>query len=491
MCVMPVTAQNLGTAPMAEAGSAEMLAGVILVKFADSVSAETIATVAAERGCTVMGESPVSGFHWLQIPADASPQALAEQFAADPDCEWASPEFVTYSHHGSFPIPPDDPFYSIQTHLQLINIEDAWADEDSDSDSDSEVRRATRIGSEDVVVAVLDSGVAFENRPIPPYELVGVVPGAANYVQAPDLAETHFVAGFDFIHGDPNPNDDRFHGTAVTATITQDTNNGIRTAGVAPGVSIMPVKVLFFDGNGTLGTLLDGINFATANGADVINMSLGFPSFASDPSFDVFFVGLDAAIQNAYDSGVVLVASTGNDGGGVVSRPALNPNVIAVGASNFDSATRTFYSQDSTAEAGAGIPPTAGLPGSVEIVAPVGDFSDLDGNTVPDAVVQEMIVPNDPENFGTFLLLGTSFSAPQVAAAAALLLSGDDDGDSDSDSDGDSDGDARTAADVDALREVLRRTAVDIGAAGADLVFGAGQLDLAAALDFDDDSDSD
>lgn len=433
----------------------EYVAGEILVKFSSAMSQNDIDQAVSSRGCSIEGVSTVAGFHILNTPAGASETDMATTFAADPDCEWSSPNFIAHSSfHSSFPIPPNDPFLSFQTHLNLINAPAAWAKE---------------IGDESVIVAVIDSGVAFENRPIPASELGGVVPGAANYLIAPDLAMTHFVAGFDFIFNDPNPNDDRFHGTAVTSTITQDTNNGSGAASIAPGVTIMPIKALDFSGAGTLSALINAIVFATNNGADVINMSLGFASFASDPIFDFFFVGLDNALDDAHDAGVVVVAATGNDGGGLVSRPAIHPTVIAAGATNFDGLTRAFYSQFSSAEAGLGIFPTPGFPGTIELMAPVGDGSDLDGNGVPDAVVQQMIFPNDPENFGHFLLNGTSFASPQVAAAAALLISNGK-------------RKAKTGNGVEVIRQILRQTAVDLGGAGYDLFFGAGQIDLAASL---------
>ncbi len=452
----PLWSQDLYQGTM-DSASAELeyVAGEILVKFSPAVPQETIDQVVASRGCSVEGVSTVAGFHIINTPSGSSEMDLAATFAADPDCEWSSPNFLAYStFHSSFPVPPNDPFLSFQTHLTLINAPAAWSKE---------------IGDESVIVAVIDSGVAFENRPIPAYESGGVVPGAANYLIAPDLALTHFVPGFDFIFNDPNPNDDRFHGTAVTSTITQDTNNGAGAASIAPGVTIMPIKALDFSGAGTLSALINSIVFATNNGADVINMSLGFPSFASDPIFDFFFVGLDNALDDAHNAGVVVVAATGNDSSGLVSRPGIHPTVIATGATNFDGLTKAGYSQFSGSEAGLGIPPTPGFPGTVELMAPVGDGSDLDGNGIPDAVVQEMIFPNNPETFGHFLLTGTSFASPQVAAAAALLISNGK-------------RPAKTAGGVQVIRQILRETAVDLGSAGYDLVFGAGQIDLAAAL---------
>jgi serine protease len=79
------------------------------------------------------------------------------------------------------------------------------------------------------VVAVLDTGVAYENY--------------GPYCQAPDLAGTTFVPGYDFVNNDAHPNDDNWHGTHVAGTIAQTTNNGYGFAGVAFDCTIMPVKI--------------------------------------------------------------------------------------------------------------------------------------------------------------------------------------------------------------------------------------------------------
>ena len=128
---------------------------------------------------------------------------------------------------------------------------------------------------------MVDTGVAYEN-----YQ---------TYVQAPDLAGTLFVPGFDFINNDAHANDDNNHGTHVTGTIAQSTNNALGTAGVAFGATIMPVKVLNAGGSGSYAAVANGIIFAADNGAKVINMSLG-------GSFD--FYGADRPGKNLFGNSV-------------------------------------------------------------------------------------------------------------------------------------------------------------------------------------------
>ncbi len=462
--LLAVSLLSLGLAPGASAQelaprvepweSIGWVPGVLLVRFSDSVADDEIESVTRNRGSEILARRP-GGYHALSVPAGVSVFHLARQYAVDAGCEWAAPDLL-FSLHGkpTFAIPPDDPAYASQTHLHLIDVERAW-------------RETT--GDASVVVAVIDSGVAYEDRLIPDYELRGVVRGVTRYLKAPDLIASSFKEGADIWNGDDHANDDFLHGTAVAATISQDTGNGHGAAGIAPDVTIMPIKVGGPDGVGTLGSLIDAIAFATEADVDVVNMSLGFPDILSLPFFDPFFTGLDDVLAQAHDAGIVLVASSGNSGTGIVSRPAIHPAVIAVGATNFDGATKTFYSQHSTLDPLLGVSPLPGLPGTIELVAPVGDLTDLDGNGLRDAVIQETIHENNPERFDTFLLIGTSFSAPQVSAVAALLI---DEGRRH----------RKDAIGVEVVRAFLRQSARDIGDPGPDLLFGAGQLDAGAAV---------
>ena len=176
---------------------------------------------------------------------------------------------------------PNDPFYKYQWHLDNpvyggIEAEEAWN---------------TSTGS-GVTVAVIDTGVAYENY---------TEKNRRNkYYRAPDLAVTLFAPGYDFVNKDTHPNDDEGHGTHVTGTIAQSTNNGVGVAGVAHKARIMPIKVLNKNGSGTYADIALGVRFATDNGAKVINMSLGGSAKASY---------LEEALAYAYGKGVTIVAA--------------------------------------------------------------------------------------------------------------------------------------------------------------------------------------
>lgn len=152
------------------------------------------------------------------------------------------------------------------------------------------------------VVAVIDSGVDATH---------------------PDLAG-QVLPGFDFWSNDDDPTDEQSHGTHVAGTIAASRNNSAGGTGIAPEAKILPVRVCGLSGEGC-GTdaIANGIEWATDNGADVINLSLGAP-VPSQLIAD--------AVAYAIANDVVVVAAAGNDGIEAPNYPAAFPDVIGVGA---------------------------------------------------------------------------------------------------------------------------------------------------------------
>lgn len=158
-------------------------------------------------------------------------------------------------------------------------------------------------GSDQVIIAILDSGV---NRAHP--EFAGRV-----------------LDGYDFISDDDDPDDDHGHGTHVAGIAAAALNNEQGGAGICPQCTILPVKVLDSGNKGTWGSVAAGIYYAVDHGARVINLSLGATISSRT---------LEDAIDYAAAHDVLVIASAGNAASATPYYPAALPYVIAVGATN-------------------------------------------------------------------------------------------------------------------------------------------------------------
>lgn len=320
------------------------------------------------------------------------------------------------------PLPFNDPLLAQQYGLTRINAGDAWVN---------------TLGQNDVVVAVVDSGVHSSHE---------------------DLRD-RLVTGYDAFHSrkglrysDPSrlsyiPSE-KFssfgHGTHCAGIIAASGNNGRGVAGVAPNVKIMPVKVFpsilksitspeerqrMQNPETMTSVVAEGIVWAAEHGADVINLSLGFNDGPSK--------SLELAVNYALQKNVTVVVASGNERhqGNPTNYLSAIPGAIAVGATDKDDKI-TFFSN-------------AGQ--HVSVSAPGFD-----------------VLSTMPTFFGIGkeyqLMSGTSMAAPHVAGVAALLKSVD------------------KSASPKEIKQVLEQSADDLGAPGFDELYGHGRVNAGKAV---------
>lgn len=268
-----------------------------------------------------------------------------------------------------------------------------------------------------VVAAILDTGLRGDHE-----ELAGRI-----------------LAGYNFFNGNGNWADDNGHGTHVTAIIGASAGNQAGGAGIAwgPGVRFLAVKVCgpiwFGLAYGcTDSAISEGINWAVARGANVLNLSLGGTSSSS---------AVRLALQNALSQQALPVCAAGNDAQGTVSYPAAFPECVAVSATNWSDALAGYSNW--------------GAP--IELSAPGGDTEHPDGYSY-------ILSAYHTGATAYAFMAGTSMAAPQVTGLAALLYS-------------------QGMTEASAVRAHMQATADDLGPAGWDSRFGYGRINVGAALE--------
>lgn len=324
----------------------------------------------------------------------------------------------------------DEPMYSSQYHLNHLNIGNTW----------------DNYRGENVTVAVIDSGINYQhvdffdaNGKSIISELSGVYDesaGPSNY-----YVKSVKNSNMDYSIID---DDEDGHGTNVAATIAAAVNN-VGTSGIAPNVDLMFLKTDF-----TFTSIKYLIKYAVANGADIINMSIGAyvnsfsyeyngKTYEEEGYGEIVATYFEDVMKYAHDNDVVLIAAAGNENTYEKSYPANNSYVIGVGALARNSSTSiASYSNHGT---------------NVDVVAPGSVYVSGVGSSTSYIETQ-----------------GTSFSSPATAACVALLKS------------------KYPNMSADRIERRLKDTAYDLGTAGKDDIYGYGRVDVTNLLSIPVDS---
>lgn len=433
------------------------VSGEVLVKFRDGAGPAEQA-----RALSVLRRIDSGQTRWVgdvlvvASPGEPDPASAAAIVARQPEVEWAQPNYLR-----RFKAVPNDPQYPSQWNLNnALDMPRAW---DINPGSASTVK-----------VAVLDTGITaitqtftFRTWTGSQFENVSV-PFAAN----PDISPARILPGRDFAFWGGPVLDMDGHGSHVSGTALQQTNNNLGLAGIAYAATLLPVKVClshwdlqFLQGMENIPGFVDpndfgfcddlaisqGMRYAADQGAQIINVSIGGPGAAP--------VLLDAMrYANSHGSFIAMAAGNEFDLGNPIEYPAAYAPQVdgAVAVAGVGRSLRhAFYSNTGN---------------YVEVAAPGGD--DTDGG-VNGMIWQITLTPSDSDantvvrprfdRYSAVAYEGTSMASPHVAGVAALLYS-------------------QGITTPAAIESALEQFATDLGAKGRDNEFGFGLINPRASL---------
>jgi subtilisin family serine protease len=325
----------------------------------------------------------------LALPSETDLEEVAFQYSLNPNVKYAEPDYLLLAA-----FVPNDPYSSQQWTLEKIQAFKGWD---------------LSTGSEDIVVAVIDSGISFSHPDLKKniWRNPGEIPN--NNIDD-DNGFVDDIIGWDFVNlkgilellldpwrciPDEDCQDEPFdrsgHGTEIAGIIAAEMDNGKGIAGLCPACKIMPVRAGYTGiriGRETgilrITAMVRGIKYATDNGADIINMSFSV-------SWGIKPLLLKGVLNYAYQKGVILVACGGNGNKEGSDFPASSPYVISVAASDKVYFLTSFTNYGKTVDIAA--------PGAEILTTTVGSGTSLS------------------------IVSGTSYAAPHVAGLIGLMLS--------------------------------------------------------------------
>lgn len=342
----------------------DYVSGQVLVKFNPTLSSSMVKATIASYGLKQIKRIPRLNIFQLQVPKTMTVKEMVSYLEQNPDVQYAEPNYKAY-----LAVTPNDTLFKYQYALknsgQEIGIPGSPQGKSSADIKATEGWEETK-GNEDVLIAVVDSGVDMEH---------------------PDLKDNIYSSGKDFANDDLDATDDNGHGTFVAGIAAAVTNNSEGIAGVAWNCKILPVKVADENGEAFYSWIIEGIIYAVDNDARVINISLGGP-FPQE--------ALEEALYYAKKNEVLVVAAAGNDSEAVLYPAAYDQYCVGVSATDYNDSRASWSNHGPEIDVAA--------PG-VRVIS-----------CVPTWYWGEESLPYA---FG----FGTSASAPHVSGMAGLIIS--------------------------------------------------------------------
>ena len=281
--------------------SPRFVPGEVLVRFRAGVAPAARNAALGAQNATLVRETLVPGLVLARLDRGQSVPGAVQAFERRSDVLYAEPNLIFRAT-----ATPNDPRFASGELWGLHNTGQNGGT--ADADIDAPEAWDTTTGSNSVVVAVTDTGVAYDHPDLAPniWANPGEVPGDGIDNDGNGRIDDH--RGWDFISNDNDPRDFNAHGTHVAGTIGARGNNATGVVGVNWNVRIMPVRVLGTDGFGTLAGIADGFTYAAQEGARVVNASLGAEG-GPEP------LSMKAAIDAAPNTLFVVAAGNGGADG--------------------------------------------------------------------------------------------------------------------------------------------------------------------------------
>lgn len=366
------------------------------------------ATSAEAQGAFVPGEVLVrmqgEQESTVEIPAGADPAQVAARLERSDRVAYAAPNYVARASGVFIPNDPGEagrPGGWVASQWNFvggpggIGAPVAW-----DALRDAGLPGAATPGpAPDVIVAVLDTGIAYTTTDV--------------FDRSPDFRPRQFEPGRDFVDGDAVPADENGHGTHIAGTIAAQVDNSAGFTGLAYGTRLMPLRVLDEDGAGSADDIRDAILFAVDAGADLINLSLEFDQAVASCEQ---VPGVCAAIRQARRRRVAVIAAAGNGGtDGVGDAEVALPAraAFAIGATTVRSCLGRYSNHGEDLDM---VAPGGGR--DAVLAAPCEPLATEN----PDIVQLSMVAGGGFTDFGPVGEHGTSMAAAHVTGVAALVL---------------------------------------------------------------------